>query len=80
MITMKRSSSSSKDIGLVFAPETPASWEAGGAVEIGQVPRPLYLTAQEAEVLLSLSVISPLFGGEIENSLFAKLGQYLRGA
>jgi hypothetical protein len=41
-------------------------------------PKPLWLTAAEAELLLSLCFASPSAGGPLEAEFFAKLGRFVR--
>ena len=44
----------------------------------GEPLQGLFLTREEAETLLALALTSPLSGGEAENTLFAKMGDYVR--
>jgi len=41
-------------------------------------PKPLWLTAAEAELLVSLCFASPSTGGQVEAEFFAKLGRFVR--
>lgn len=41
-------------------------------------PKPLWLTAAEAELLVSLCFASPSVGGQLEAEFFAKLGRFVR--
>ncbi|MGV3722805.1 MAG: hypothetical protein ACO1SX_18025 [Actinomycetota bacterium] len=41
-------------------------------------PRPLWLTAEEADLLVTLCFAAPSTGGETEAEFFGKLGRFVR--